>query len=159
MSAATREVVERLYRCFATRDGDGMAACYADVAHFSDPVFPYFDGPGVRAMWRMLLGRSRGLDSTVDGLDVTGDRAVARWTARYTFAATGRPVVNRVTSTITVAGERITHQRDDFDFHRWARQALGVTGLLLGWTPLVRNKVRRMAAANLATFQAGTTTP
>ena len=38
---------------------------------------------------------------------------------------------------------------DDFDFHRWARQALGTSGLLLGWTPFLRNAVRRRARAGL----------
>jgi hypothetical protein len=43
---------------------------------------------------------------------------------------------------------------DDFDFHRWARQALGTSGLLLGWTPLLRNAVRRRARAGLDAFLA-----
>ncbi len=158
-SAATREVVERLYRCFAARDGDGMAACYADDATFADPVFPALDGPGVRAMWRMLTGRATDLAVSLDGLEVDGERATARWTARYTFTGTGRAVVNRVTSELTVASGRITRQRDSFGFHRWARQALGTMGLLLGWTPFVRNKVRRTAAANLAAYRAKPAAP
>ncbi|HVK74931.1 MAG TPA: nuclear transport factor 2 family protein [Kofleriaceae bacterium] len=149
----TREVVERLYRAFAARDGEGMAACYADHATFGDPVFPELDGRGVRDMWRMLTGRSTDLEVTLDALDVDGARATARWTARYTFTATGRRVTNRVTSDLTVDGGRITRQRDDFDFGRWARQAFGVAGVLLGWTPPFKGKVRRTAAANLAAFQ------
>jgi hypothetical protein len=31
---------------------------------------------------------------------------------------------------------------------------LGAPGLLLGWTPMLRNKVRATAAANLATYLA-----
>jgi predicted ester cyclase len=42
--------------------------------------------------------------------------------------------------------------RDQFSFHRWARQALGPVGLALGWTPLLRAAVRRKAAARLAKF-------
>ena len=45
-------------------------------------------------------------------------------------------------------------QRDRFDFWRWARQALGAPGWLLGWSPLLRNKVRATAAKNLARFMA-----
>jgi hypothetical protein len=44
---------------------------------------------------------------------------------------------------------------DDFDFYRWARQALGPSGLLLGWTPLLRSAVRRRARAGLDEFMAG----
>jgi hypothetical protein len=43
---------------------------------------------------------------------------------------------------------------DAFDFHRWARQALGTSGLLLGWTPLLRNAVRRRARAGLDDYLA-----
>jgi hypothetical protein len=35
---------------------------------------------------------------------------------------------------------------------RWSQQALGMKGLLLGWTPLVRNKVQQTAAASLTDF-------
>ena len=46
----------------------------------------------------------------------------------------------------------ITRQRDRFDFWAWSRQALGMPGLLLGWTPFLRHKVQRQAAANLQKF-------
>jgi hypothetical protein len=35
---------------------------------------------------------------------------------------------------------------------RWSQQALGMKGLLLGWTPLVRNKVQKSAAESLTRF-------
>ncbi len=41
---------------------------------------------------------------------------------------------------------------DRFDFYRWSRQALGLPGLLLGWTDKVRNKVKATAAGNLEAF-------
>ena len=49
----------------------------------------------------------------------------------------------------------IVEHRDRFDFWRWSRQALGAPGLLLGWTPMLRNKVRAQAATKLALFRAG----
>ena len=48
----------------------------------------------------------------------------------------------------------ITRQRDRFDFWDWSRQALGTPGLLLGWSPFLRRKVRAQAAANLQRFLA-----
>jgi hypothetical protein len=39
-------------------------------------------------------------------------------------------------------------------YYRWARQALGPAGLLLGWTPLLRSRVRRRARASLGKFAA-----
>lgn len=38
---------------------------------------------------------------------------------------------------------------------RWARQALGTKGLLLGWTPLLKNAVRAQARKGLKAFQSG----
>ena len=83
------------------------------------------------------------------------DRGSAHWRAHYTFTQTGRPVVNDVHASFRFADGRIVEHRDEFDFHRWARQALGPSGLLLGWTPLLRSAVRRRARAGLEEFQSG----
>ena len=48
----------------------------------------------------------------------------------------------------------IATQRDRFDFWAWSRQALGPPGLLLGWTPMLKTKVRAGAAKNLAAYMA-----
>ena len=37
---------------------------------------------------------------------------------------------------------------------RWSRQALGMAGVLLGWTPWLHGKVRRDAARALERFMA-----
>ena len=49
-------------------------------------------------------------------------------------------------------GGLIAEHHDEFDFYRWARQALGPPGVLLGWTPLVRSAVRRGARGRLDEF-------
>ena len=48
---------------------------------------------------------------------------------------------------------KIAEHRDHFDLWRWAGQALGIKGLLLGWTPFVQNAIRQQAAKGLAAFQ------
>jgi hypothetical protein len=48
----------------------------------------------------------------------------------------------------------IAEHRDDFDFHRWASQALGPSGKLLGWTPVLRGAVRKRARDSLDRFLA-----
>ena len=48
----------------------------------------------------------------------------------------------------------IRRHRDRFDFYRWSRQALGLPGLLLGWTPMLRKGIRAKAAQNLAAYLA-----
>jgi hypothetical protein len=87
--------------------------------------------------------------------DVTADdaRGSAHWDARYTFTQTGRKVLNRIDAAFEFAGGAIVRHIDTFDLYRWSRQALGPVGMVLGWTPLVRNKVRKSAASALAAWE------
>ncbi len=142
-------MINRFYTAFAKSDWATMGSCYSDTAHFSDPVFPDLDARGVRAMWKMLLtsGRTLRVSFTVIEEHATGGRC--RWEAFYTFSKSGRPVHNIITSTFTIKDGLIVRQVDTFDFWRWSRQALGLSGWLIGWLPLLRNKVRAMAAGNL----------
>jgi ketosteroid isomerase-like protein len=148
------ELIRRFYSAFGARDADTMAACYAPDARFSDPVFPDLRGSEPGAMWRMLVGRSDDLTIELLEHDADADRGSARWLARYTFTQTGRPVENDVRASFRFAGGLIAEHDDDFDFYRWSRQALGTSGLLLGWTPIVRNAVRRRAREGLDEFMA-----
>ena len=145
-------VIERFYGAFAERDGAAMAACYTRQAHFSDPVFTDLNGAEPGAMWRMLTGRAEDLRVELLARETSGDRGSASWRAHYTFAQTSRAVVNEVNASFRFADGLIAEHLDDFDFHRWARQALGTSGLLLGWTPLLRSAVRRRARAGLDEF-------
>lgn len=147
MSAA---LITRFYAAFGARDHAAMARCYAPDAHFSDPVFPDLRGGQVAAMWRMLCERAT--DLRVEARDITVDGALgtAHWEAWYRYAATGRPVHNVITASFTLHDGLIVRHEDRFDLYAWSRQALGVPGLLLGWTPLVQNRIRRQAGAALA---------
>jgi len=128
-----------------------MVACYAPQVTFQDPVFT-LAGWRARAMWRMLCERGKDLRVTVAevrGDDMTGS---ARCDAWYTYSATGRPVHNVITATFEFANGRIVRHVDRFDLHRWASQALGLKGLLLGWAPPVQRAIRRQAARGLDAF-------
>lgn len=153
----TRAVVEQFYAALARRDAESMAACYSDDAVFTDPVFGELRGGAVRDMWRMLLGRSSG-DMTIEARFLGGasDGTTQQMLAKiaYTFSRTGNRVVNEIATWMKLRDGRIVQQVDDFDFFAWARQAFGVTGWLIGWTPWFRRKVQREAAAGLARFRA-----
>lgn len=142
-------VLHKFYSAFARGDHATMGACYHDQARFSDPVFPDLDARGVRAMWKMLLSGGGDLRITFKVLEENANGGRCRWEAFYTFSKTGRPVHNVVSSTVIFKDGLIVKQVDEFDFWRWSRQALGMSGVLLGWTPIVRNKVRTMAADRL----------
>jgi ketosteroid isomerase-like protein len=152
VTSPNESLIERFYAAFAERDGEGMAACYSPGVRFSDPVFPDLHGPEAGAMWRMLTGRATDLRVELLEHRAEDDRGSARWRAHYTFTQTGRPVVNDVRASFRFAGGLIVEHEDDFDFHAWVRQALGPTGLVLGWTPLLRSAVRRRARAGLDEF-------
>ena len=151
----TQALLEGFYDAFARKDGDAMTAAYAPGATFSDPVFVGLKDGEPGAMWRMLTSRSK--DLTLELVSCTADESSgsAHWIAHYTFAQTGRPVVNNVQSRFTFANGLIVDQQDDFDFHSWAGQALGLSGKLLGGTPVIRNAVRRKARAGLDAFLSG----
>jgi len=148
-------VVTRFYTAFAQGDWATMGSCYHNAARFSDPVFPDLDAKGVRAMWKMLLSSGRELRVTFNVLEENATGGRCRWEAFYTFSKSGRPVHNIITSTFTLKDGLIVRQQDVFDFWRWSRQALGTSGLLLGWSPVVRNKVRAFAAEGLHKAMSG----
>jgi ketosteroid isomerase-like protein len=144
-------LIERFYAAFARRDWQAMAACYHPEVHFSDEVFD-LHGPDAAMMWRMLCTNGRDLELTWRDVAAEGDTGRAHWDARYTFGATGRKVLNRIDATFTFRDGLIVRHVDRFDFWAWSRQALGLPGWLLGWTPLLRGKVRATAARSLAAF-------
>ena len=146
--------IEALYAALDRGDGEAMAALYAPQATFSDPVFVGLSDGEPGDMWRMLTSRAQDMSVELVGRDAEDDRGTAHWVARYTFGQTGRPVVNDVRSLFRFDGTgRIVDQQDDFDFWRWARQALGRSGLLLGWTPVLQHQVRDRARAGLEAFR------
>lgn len=150
----SREVISRLYEAFAVRDHAAMAGCYTPDGRFSDPVFTDLRGAQVAAMWRMLCQRATDLRITYRDVSAGGDSGAVHWEAWYTYSATGRPVHNVIEATFTFRDGLIATHRDHFDLYRWTRQALGTTGVLLGWTPVLQSAVRRKAAAALARFSA-----
>jgi hypothetical protein len=145
------DLVAGLYAALARGDGPGMAACYGPDASFEDPVFR-LHGPPVGAMWRMLCERATDLrvaarDIAADG--ATGSAHVEAW---YAFGPARRPVHNIIEARFTFGGGRILEHRDRFDFHRWAGQAFGLAGRLLGWAPPFHALVRRRSATTLEQY-------
>lgn len=154
MSHPNAELLEQFYRAFQTKDGDGMAAIYAQDATFSDPVFTDLKGREVGGMWQMLCKRGKDLNVEYEVLGADDTTGRARWEAWYTFSGTGRKVHNTVASTFTFQEGKVVAQVDNFDFYAWTRMALGPMGLVLGWTPFVQKKIRRTARAGLEDFLA-----
>ncbi len=153
MSAETNhETIRHLYAAFGECNGAAMTACYAPGAHFHDPAFGDLEGEEIGAMWRMLTNRAT--DLKIELLDSGSDEETgsARWIARYTFS-TGRPVVNDIQAKFRFEDGLIADHVDDFDFHKWASQALGFKGHLVALIPPLRSKARAQALGQLEAFR------
>ena len=146
------ETVRAFYTAFAARDHAAMAECYHPAVRFSDPVFTDLQGTEVHAMWHMLCEQGRDLEVSLEAVGADAARAHARWEARYTFTPTGRPVHNVITATFDFEDGRVVRHIDDFSLWRWTRMALGLPGLLTGWTGYTQAKVRATAGAGLTRF-------
>ena len=155
-----QNTLNNFYAAFAKLDADTMAACYAPDVVFDDEAFSLRGHEQVTGMWRMLCDatRSKGLDVwKLEYSDIQADATSgkAHWEAHYRFSATGRMVHNVIDGVFEFNGQGlISRHRDSFNFWSWSRQALGTPGLLLGWTPFLRQKVRATAAANLKKYLA-----
>jgi ketosteroid isomerase-like protein len=146
------QLIERFYRAFAARDAEAMIACYAPDVRFSDPVFVDLTAAEARGMWRMLTERAKDLRVEPSGIEADERGGSAHWDAFYTFSATGRSVENNIEARFVFRDGLIAQHVDDFDLWRWSRQALGPVGALLGWSPLLRAKIRKNARAGLAAY-------
>lgn len=145
------ELIASFYAAFQRRDHAAMARCYAPDIVFQDEVFA-LEGWRASAMWHMLCDRAA--DLRIQSRDISADDTTgsATWDAWYTFSATGRPVHNHIRASFVVSKGLIARHTDRFDLYRWAGQALGLKGRLLGWTPFVQRAIRRNAARSLEKF-------
>ncbi len=147
-----RATIERFYAAFGQCNGAAMTAEYARDAHFQDPAFGDLHGADIGAMWRMLTSRATDLEIELHEHEADEASGSAHWIARYTFS-TGRPVVNDIEAKFRFADGKIADHVDEFDFRRWARQALGPSGTLVALLPPLRAKARAKALDQLETFK------
>jgi len=146
------ELITAFYTAFQQKNVPAMQASYADNATFSDAVFKDLSAKEVRAMWAMLIAAGKDMQLEFSNVKGTAQGGSADWVATYTFSQTGKKVINRIHAEFVIENGKITKHTDNFNFYKWAKQSLGTTGLLLGWTSTVKNKVRETAGKNLANF-------
>lgn len=139
------ELINRFYAALQNKNAAGMRACYHPNVHFFDPAFRDLYGDRAHAMWAMLC--QNGKDLKVEFRDVQADDASgsAHWDAWYTFSATGKKVHNSIDARFEFRDGLIVRHTDTFDFHRWAGQALGLVGRVLGGTSFLHNTFSRKA--------------
>jgi len=146
-------LIRQFYESFARSDADGMIVCYADEIEFSDPAFGLLKGEDAKNMWRMLVERAKGnIEIGFSNVHADNEKGSADWTADYLFSKTGRKVFNKIHAEFEFKDGRIIRHNDTFDIWKWAKQALGISGRLLGWSSFLQNKIRQNARRSLREY-------
>ena len=149
----SKEIMQRFYDAFKDHDASTMSDLYHPEAVFNDPAFQNLNQEQVQGMWRMLIERADG-DLAIEYHSLMGDEKMAQctWEARYKFSKTKRDVHNIIHATMEFKDGLIYRHTDEFNFWRWSKMALGTPGVLLGWSPMLKNKVRKMASHSLNSY-------
>jgi ketosteroid isomerase-like protein len=144
--------IQSFYEAFQKRDFETMQNCYAPDAMFEDPAFGPLSTKQTKAMWHMLCKRATDLKITFEILSESETQAKAKWIAEYTYATEGTFVHNEINATFELKDGKIFRHKDEFSIWKWSRQALGLTGWYLGWTPILRKTIRRSVLSALSKF-------
>lgn len=146
-------IIYPFYEAFQKKDANTMRSFYHKDATFEDPAFGKLHSAQVKSMWSMLIERG-GKDFKLE-FEITREdenSAEAVWQAWYVFSKTKRPVHNIIKASFKFKDGKIIEHIDQFNFWRWSRMALGVPGILLGWTPIIKNKVAAESLKMLSKF-------
>ena len=149
---SSETLITKFYSAFQKKDYKAMQECYAPEAVFTDSVFIDLNSFEVKAMWHMLSLGAKDLELVFDNIKGSDSNASCNWTATYTFSLTKRKVRNIIQAEFELKNGKIIQHRDHFNFYRWSRQAFGLTGILLGWSPYMRKKVRSASRKRLDDF-------
>lgn len=147
-------IATAFFNAFQSFDYRTMQDLYHDDATFHDPVFQDLNSAEVKAMWEMLLTSGTDLKLRYEVIEESDTAATVKWIANYTFSQTKRKVENHVTTKMEFRDGKIYRQRDTFNLWKWSRMAIGAAGVTLGWTPIVKGKIRKTAGGNLKKFMA-----
>lgn len=150
MNIQHENLINTFYTCFEKADSEGMIRCYHDDIRFEDPAFGVLHGTDAKKMWRMLV--RPGIQITFSDVRSNTATGSVNWIAEYEFGQSKRHVINRIHAEFEFKDGKIIKHTDHFNFWKWSRQALGISGLLLGWTPWMQKKVRTKVLARLKAF-------
>jgi len=150
------EIAEEFYSAFKALDAERMNALYHETAFFEDPAFGKMNATDTQLMWSMLCEsqKDKGFELSFNIIDSDQKSVKVEWQAWYIFSKTGKRVHNKIQAHLKIENGKIIHHRDDFNLHRWANQALGVSGWLLGGTGFFRRKLQQQTHTMLAKYKA-----
>ena len=149
-----KKLIETFYTALHHSDGSTMISCYHDDIVFEDPAFGILKGERAKAMWLMLCASQNNKEFKVEYSNITANehKGSAHWEAHYTFSKTGRPVHNIIDATFEFKDGLIIKHTDEFNLHKWAKQAIGVKGIFFGGMQFFKNKLQTQTNAILDKF-------
>ncbi len=154
MMLPREQIIEEFYSGFADGNSVTMCSCYHQEIVFQDPIFGILVGNDAKDMWEMLIKKSKGnLEINFTEVFSDGKRGSANWTAKYIFSSTNNFVFNKIHAEFEFFDGLIYRHADTFNFYSWAKQAFGIKGFLLGWTPFFKKKVQHEALQSLRKYQ------
>lgn len=150
-----KAIITKFYEAFDRLDAAAMAACYHPEVVFEDPAFGRLQGKKAAEMWAMLCESQKGKDFRITYQDIQSEdnAGSAHWEAFYTFSKTGRKVHNKIDAQFRFQDGLIISHTDHFNLRRWAAQAMGFKGWLLGGTDFFRKKMQAQTNHLLDKFQ------
>ena len=148
-----KEIIENFYTAFNNKNAEKMIELYHEDVIFEDPAFGKLQGDKAKKMWRMLCNNAKDLKVNFSQVEANHNNGKAQWEAWYTFSKTGRRVHNIIDAEFEFKDGKIIKHTDHFNLHRWASQALGWQGKLLGWTSFFKKKLQKQTNSLLHKFQ------
>jgi len=149
-----KDLINDFYVAFQNMDAEKMCACYHNDIEFEDPAFGKLKGDSAKNMWRMLCQNAKDLKIEFSDITVNENGGTAHWEAYYTFSKTGRKVHNIINAKFEFKDGKISKHTDTFNLHKWAKQAIGFKGLLLGGTAFFKKKLNQQTNLLLNKFEA-----
>jgi len=150
-----QQIIQNFYTAFANKNAKTMISFYHDDIVFQDPAFGVLKGGKAKNMWRMLCASQKGKEFLVTYTNIQCDENAgsANWEAKYTFSKTGRKVHNKIKAEFEFKDGKIIKHTDTFDLHKWAKQAMGFKGFLLGGTSFFKKKLNTQTNQLLSNFE------
>jgi ketosteroid isomerase-like protein len=149
---SNKELIEKFYSAFQNKDFETMASCYHPEVVFTDPAFGTLKGDRAKAMWKMLCNSSKDLKIEFSEVSADENKGSAHWEADYTFSRIGNKVHNNIDATFVFKDGLIITHTDDFNLRKWAGQAIGFKGKILGGTAFFKKKLQAQTNSMLDRF-------
>lgn len=152
MNNAAVEIATRFYTAFQQKNAPAMIENYHPQLKFNDPAFGNLSYSEASAMWKMLCESAKDLKIEFEVLKAEEDYVESKWIANYKFSKTNRLVKNEIIAQMHLEDGLVIKHVDIFNLHKWAKQALGFKGLLLGGTKFFKNKLHNQTGRQLKKY-------